>query len=108
MSGIEAIVLWTETSWCSARHLGLPGGAWHPKALTFFLWLPYNFSFSNHQHGVSNDPSTCGHKTSLAKICDDEAMQPTAYNKYFTDNIQKARHDSVKAELKAWPSRPWP
>lgn len=35
----------------------------------------------------------------LAKICDDEKMQPITYNHYFTDNVQKARQDSMKYEI---------
>lgn len=36
----------------------------------------------------------------LGKLCDDEAMQPITYNHYFTDNMQKARQNLVKADLK--------
>lgn len=35
----------------------------------------------------------------LNKICQDEKMQPITYNHYFTDNIQKARQDSMKKEI---------
>ncbi|KAJ5085228.1 hypothetical protein N7532_009999 [Penicillium argentinense] len=35
----------------------------------------------------------------LAKICDDEEIQPITYNHYFTDNIQKSRQDSMKNEI---------
>lgn len=35
----------------------------------------------------------------LDKICQDEKMQPITYNHYFTDNIQKARQDSMKKQI---------
>ncbi|WEW55157.1 hypothetical protein PRK78_000586 [Emydomyces testavorans] len=31
----------------------------------------------------------------LEKICQDEKVQPITYNHYFTDNMQKARHDRI-------------
>lgn len=35
----------------------------------------------------------------LVKICDDEEMQPITYNHYFTDNLQKARQNSMKHQI---------
>lgn len=36
----------------------------------------------------------------LEKICDDEKIQPLTYNHYFTDNVQKARMDAMRKEVK--------
>lgn len=38
-------------------------------------------------------------KAELGKLLDDEKMQPITYNHYYTDNIQKDRHDSTKRTM---------
>lgn len=35
----------------------------------------------------------------LEKLFEDEARQPITYNHYYTDNIQKARHDRAKKQV---------
>ncbi|EFR02473.1 dynamin [Nannizzia gypsea CBS 118893] len=37
--------------------------------------------------------------TELNSICEDEKMPPITYNHYYTDNIEKARHDEMKSAI---------
>lgn len=37
----------------------------------------------------------------LEKLLQDEQGHPITYNHYYTDNIQKARHDDAKAHIKS-------
>ena len=36
----------------------------------------------------------------LDRLCDDERQQPITYNHYYTDNVQKSRHDASRNLIK--------
>ncbi|KAK5125902.1 hypothetical protein LTR08_005032 [Meristemomyces frigidus] len=36
----------------------------------------------------------------LERLCDDERQQPITYNHYYTDNVQKSRHDTTRNLIK--------
>lgn len=64
--------------------------------------LIHEESISNEVHQITTSALECNKTLAdkeLQRLVEDEMRQPITYNHYYTDNIQKARQDSLKKAI---------